>query len=107
VGALAAGELADRIGRERTVLIAGTVFTLRAEVQVLLPGTMMLVAGRLIIGAGIGVAAVAAPFYAAELSALPPPVDGSPLKLRLRFIKVVIVTPQGSTIIDATAGGNE
>jgi MFS family permease len=42
LGALAAGELADRIGRKRTVLIAG---------------------------AGIGVAAVAAPLYAADLSA--------------------------------------
>jgi hypothetical protein len=30
---------------------------------------MMLAAGRLIIGAGIGMAAVAAPLYAADLSA--------------------------------------
>jgi MFS family permease len=69
LGALAAGELADRIDRKRAVLIAGAVFALRAVVQVLAPGTMVLVAGRLIIGAGIGVAAVAAPLYAADLSA--------------------------------------
>nr|MDA3888769.1 sugar porter family MFS transporter [Allgaiera sp.] len=67
-GALAAGELADRIGRERTLLIAGVMFTLGALVQALAPGTAILVAGRLIVGAGVGVAAVAAPLYAAELA---------------------------------------
>ena len=68
LGALAGGELADRIGRKRTVLIAGALFTLGAAVQAFAPETLVLVAGRLIIGAGVGVAAVAAPLYAAELS---------------------------------------
>jgi sugar porter (SP) family MFS transporter len=66
--ALAAGEIADRIGRKRTALIAGALFTLGAAVQASAPETAILVAGRLIIGAGVGVAAVAAPLYAAELS---------------------------------------
>ncbi len=39
-----------------------------AAVQAFAPVTMVLVAGRLIIGAGVGVAAVAAPLYAAELA---------------------------------------
>ena len=68
LGALAAGEIADRIGRKRTVLIAGALFTLGAAVQAFAPDTAVLVAGRLIVGAGVGVAAVAAPLYAAELS---------------------------------------
>ena len=68
LGALAGGELADRIGRKRTVLVAGALFTLGAAVQAFAPETAILVAGRLIIGAGVGVAAVAAPLYAAELS---------------------------------------
>lgn len=76
-GALAAGELADRIGRKRTVLIAGVLFTLGALMQAVAPGVMVLVAGRLIIGAGVGVAAVAAPLYAAELA---------PTAVRGRFI---------------------
>jgi sugar porter (SP) family MFS transporter len=76
-GALVSGELADRIGRKRTVLIAGAMFTLGALVQALAPDTMILVAGRLIIGAGVGVAAVAAPLYAAELA---------PSALRGRFV---------------------
>lgn len=76
-GALAAGELADRIGRKRTVLIAGAMFTLGSLVQALAPDTVILVAGRLIVGAGVGVAAVAAPLYAAELA---------PTALRGRFV---------------------
>ncbi len=77
LGALAAGELADQIGRKRTVLIAGALFTLGALVQALAPDTIVLVAGRLIIGAGVGVAAVAAPLYAAELA---------PTAVRGRFV---------------------
>ena len=77
LGALAAGELADQIGRKRTVLIAGALFTLGALVQALAPDTVVLVAGRLIIGAGVGVAAVAAPLYAAELA---------PTAVRGRFV---------------------
>jgi MFS transporter, SP family, galactose:H+ symporter len=67
-GALVGGELADSMGRKRTVLIAGVLFTLGAAVQAFAPATMVLVVGRLIIGAGVGVAAVAAPLYAAELA---------------------------------------
>lgn len=76
-GALAGGELADRVGRKRTVLMAGTMFTVGALVQALAPDTLVLVAGRLIVGAGVGVAAVAAPLYAAELA---------PTTLRGRFV---------------------
>ncbi|WP_284943586.1 sugar porter family MFS transporter [Acidisoma cladoniae] len=76
-GALAGGELADRIGRKSTVLIAGAMFTGGALVQALAPDTVILVAGRLIVGGGVGVAAVAAPLYAAELA---------PTTLRGRFV---------------------
>jgi MFS family permease len=65
LGALAAGEMADRIGRKRTVLVAAALFTLASLVQAFAPDIIVLVAGRLFIGAGVGVAAVAAPLYAA------------------------------------------
>ncbi len=74
LGALAAGELADGVGRKRTVLIAGALFTLGSLVQALAPDTVVLVAGRLIIGAGVG---VAAPLHAAELA---------PTNFRGRFV---------------------
>ncbi len=76
-GSLAGGELGDRIGRKRTVLIAGALFTLGAVVQWMAPDTTILVAGRLIIGLGVGVAAVSVPLYAAELA---------PARLRGRFV---------------------
>jgi len=77
LGSLIAGELGDRLGRKRTVLIAGALFTLGAAVQWLAPSAWVLVAGRLIIGAGVGMAAVSAPLYAAELA---------PAHLRGRFV---------------------
>src|SRR3984957_1511421 len=76
-GSLVAGSLGDRVGRKRTLLLAGALFTLGAVVQSLAPEALVLVAGRLIIGIGVGVAAVAAPLYAAELA---------PASLRGRFI---------------------
>ena len=68
LGALFGGEIADRIGRKRVVLAAGALFTLGSLVQSLAPDTLILVAGRLLVGFGVGVAAVAAPLYAAELA---------------------------------------
>jgi SP family galactose:H+ symporter-like MFS transporter len=68
LGSLAAGELGDRLGRKKTVLVAGALFTLGAVVQYVAPDAAVLVAGRLIVGAGVGVAAVGAPLYAAELA---------------------------------------
>lgn len=76
-GALAGGDLADRFGRKRTVLVAGTLFTLGALLQALAPNTAILVAGRLLVGFGVGVAAVAAPLYGAELA---------PAAMRGRFV---------------------
>jgi sugar porter (SP) family MFS transporter len=76
-GSLASGALGDWLGRKRTILLAALLFTLGAIVQWSAPGAMVLVAGRLIVGVGVGVAAVAAPLYAAELA---------PATLRGRFI---------------------
>jgi sugar porter (SP) family MFS transporter len=76
-GSLIGGEVADRLGRKRTILLAGLMFVAGAMVQALAPITAILVAGRLIVGAGVGVAAVAAPLYAAELA---------PATLRGRFV---------------------
>jgi SP family galactose:H+ symporter-like MFS transporter len=77
IGSLAGGGLGDRIGRKRTILLAGAFFTLGAAVQWLAPDAAVLVTGRLIVGFGVGVAAVAAPLYAAELA---------PASFRGRFI---------------------
>jgi sugar porter (SP) family MFS transporter len=77
MGSLAGGELGDRLGRKRTMLIAGALFTFGAIVQWLAPDVVVLVTGRLMVGVGVGVAAVAGPLYAAELA---------PAGLRGRFV---------------------
>ena len=67
-GSLIGGELADRLGRKKAVLCARVLFSLGAMIQSLAPDTIILVAGRLVIGLGVGVAAVAAPLYGAEMA---------------------------------------
>lgn len=102
-GALVAGELADRLGRQRAVLVAGVVFTVGSLVEGLAPGTVVLVGGRLIVGTGVGIAAVAAPLYAAELA---------PTALRGRFVSAYQLAVAGGIFIAylvdgwlSTAGG--
>jgi SP family galactose:H+ symporter-like MFS transporter len=76
-GSLAGGALGDRIGRKRTLLLGGALFVLGSAVQWLAPDAAILVAGRFTVGVAVGVAAVAAPLYAAELA---------PANFRGRFI---------------------
>lgn len=79
LGSLAGGSLADRFGRKQSVLVAGLLFAIGALLQAFAPGTAILVAGRLVVGFGVGVAAVAAPLYGAELA---------PAAMRGRFVSV-------------------
>lgn len=79
VGALVAGVVADRVGRKRTIVLAAVLFTAGAVLEALAPGVVALVAGRLIVGFGVGVASVAAPLYAAEQA---------PTHLRGRFVSI-------------------
>jgi len=68
VGSLAGGWLADHYGRRRAVLIAGALFVIGALLQATAPDVPLLVFGRLVVGFGVGVAAVAAPLYGSELA---------------------------------------
>jgi SP family galactose:H+ symporter-like MFS transporter len=77
VGSLAGGAVGDGIGRKRTLLFAGALFAAGAIVQWLAPDAAILVIGRFIVGFAVGVAAVVAPLYAAELA---------PANFRGRFI---------------------
>ena len=70
-GSLAGGELADRLGRRKALFAAAALFAAGAAVEALAPAVAVLVAGRLLVGFGVGVAAVAAPLYAAELAPAP------------------------------------
>jgi MFS transporter, SP family, galactose:H+ symporter len=67
-GSLAGGYVADLFGRKRTLFAAAALFIVGALVQAFAPNVPILVFGRLVAGVGVGVAAVAAPLYAAELA---------------------------------------
>ncbi len=78
-GALAAGVLADKIGRKPTITLAAALFIVGAAIEAFAPGTVVLVVGRLVVGFGVGVASVAAPLYAAEMA---------PARWRGRFVSM-------------------
>ncbi len=67
-GSLAGGYVADHFGRKRALLAAAGLFIVGAAIEAVAPNVPVLVLGRLVAGFGVGVAAVAAPLYAAELA---------------------------------------
>ena len=67
-GSLVGGSVADRFGRKWALILAAILFVIGALVEAFTPGVPILVVGRLLVGLGVGVAAVAAPIYAAELA---------------------------------------
>src|SRR5579883_1084385 len=71
LGALVAGSVADRVGRRATLLIAGVIFLAGAAVSALAPTEPVLLAGRFIVGIGIGFSSVVAPLYISEVAPAP------------------------------------
>jgi MFS transporter, SP family, galactose:H+ symporter len=67
-GSLAGGYVADHWGRKQALLAAAVLFIVGALIEAFAPGVFILVIGRFVVGFGVGVAAVAAPLYAAELA---------------------------------------
>jgi sugar porter (SP) family MFS transporter len=78
-GALVAGTLTEHYGRRMSILLAAAVFVVGALLEALAPDTFVLVIGRLVLGAGVGVASVAAPLYGAE---------NAPAHVRGRFVSL-------------------
>ncbi len=67
-GALVAGNLADRIGRRHTAVIAGILFAAGAAVETIAPNAPVLTFGRVVTGVAVGFASTVAPLYAAEMA---------------------------------------
>ena len=68
LAAALSGPLTDGIGRKPTLIISSAVFTIGAVVMGAAVTSWMLLIGRIIVGVGIGVAAMAVPMYIAELA---------------------------------------
>ncbi|CUS07012.1 unnamed protein product [Tuber aestivum] len=62
------GALADQIGRKWVIAIADIVFIVGAVIQAVSKSVWVMVAGRFVIGWGVGLASLIVPLYLAELS---------------------------------------
>ncbi|SCX34311.1 sugar porter family MFS transporter [Mycolicibacterium fluoranthenivorans] len=67
-GALFGGRVADRIGRKRMLLVCAGLFLLGALGCALAPNVQIMVAARIVLGLGVGAAAVTCPLYLAEMA---------------------------------------
>jgi MFS family permease len=89
VGALAAGRIADAVGRKWTMAVAALFFLLGAVVMGLAPNFPVLMVGRVLAGIGVGFALMIAPVYTAELA--PASSRGSLVSLPEIFINFGIL----------------
>lgn len=67
-GALFGGRVADRIGRKRSLLVCAGLFLIGAIGCALALNVQIMVAARIVLGLGVGAAAVTCPLYLAEMA---------------------------------------
>lgn len=68
VGSLCSGQLTDRFGRRKIMLIISSLFMLGTLIASFAPNVGTIVFGRLIIGLAIGIGSYTAPLYIAEIA---------------------------------------
>lgn len=89
IGAAIGGYLADLVGRRKMILAAALIFIIGAIGTAFTPNVWLLIAGRIIVGLGIGIASMSAPLYISEVA--PPKVRGSLVTLNQLAITIGIV----------------
>ncbi|PQP23134.1 sugar porter family MFS transporter [Rhodococcus opacus] len=88
VGALLGGRLSDALGRKRTLLVCAGLFLVGALGCAMAPNVEIMVLARIVLGLGVGAAAVTCPLYLAEMA---------PVERRGRMVTInelMIVTGQ-------------
>ncbi len=68
IGALAAGRIADLVGRRDAIMATAALFTMGAFVSAVAPSELVLLIGGLVVGIGVGAISVASPLYIAEIA---------------------------------------
>lgn len=79
LGAMGGGALADRYGRRRVIVATAALFVAGSIATALSPSVAWLIAGRIVVGAAIGVASFTAPLYISEVS---------PVAIRGRLVSI-------------------
>jgi major inositol transporter-like SP family MFS transporter len=67
-GALLGGKLADALGRKGSLLVCAGLFLFGALICATAPNVVIMTAGRILLGFGVGAAAVTCPLYLAEMA---------------------------------------
>jgi sugar porter (SP) family MFS transporter len=68
VGAMVGGALADHLGRRKLMFVTAVIFGCGAIGASLAPGTLWLIAARIVAGIAIGAASFVAPLYISEIA---------------------------------------
>ncbi|KZT36909.1 sugar transporter [Sistotremastrum suecicum HHB10207 ss-3] len=95
VGSLISGILSDYSGRKPVISLADLIFIIGAIAQSLSHTVRAMIAGRFLIGLGVGLASCIAPLYIQELS---------PTSLRGRMVVLTVVAITGGQVVAYAIG---
>ena len=95
IGAIAAGLVADRYGRKGTIYMGCFLFTVGAVLQAAAYSIAQMTVGRLVVGLGVGSAAMIVPLYIAEVA---------PAQYRGRMISLDNMSITGGQLISYGIG---
>ncbi|EEU47405.1 uncharacterized protein NECHADRAFT_35627 [Fusarium vanettenii 77-13-4] len=95
IGAIFAGATADRYGRKVAIYVGCVLFTLGAIIQAASFSVIQMTVGRLVVGFGVGSAAMIVPLYIAEVS---------PAKYRGRMIGLDNMSITGGQLVSYGIG---
>jgi MFS transporter, SP family, galactose:H+ symporter len=85
-GALLSGRASDRFGRRATLGVLGVIFTIGIAITAIATGYWEMVAGRIVMGVGVGGVSATVPTYLAEIS--PAHIRGRMLTLNQLLIVI-------------------
>ncbi len=102
IGSALGGRLADAVGRRRALILLATLFAIGAVLTSIAPSLAWFVLFRIIVGVGIGAAAVVTPVYISELA--PPSIRGSLVAFNQLAIAVGIVVAYWVDLVFAYVG---
>jgi sugar porter (SP) family MFS transporter len=100
LGAVAAGRMADSLGRRPTIMIAALTFVVGIVLVLVSPDVWVLIAGRFVIGLGIGVVSMTVPLYISEVA--PPSHRGALVSINQLMIVTGILV---AFLVDYTFAG--
>lgn len=101
-GALVGGNISDRFGRRRLLILAAIVFGLGAIGSALSPSAILLIIARFVLGLAVGAASLTVPLYIAEMA--PANVRGALVSLNQLMITVGILVAYLVNLAFAASG---